>query len=377
MHRDHSTGMYRQRKNTEEEYAVKTTMHRSCPVGIPSLHFTGVAFAVALLCQPVLFSCRPFPDTRPDRNQDLVPPVFFGIRTTGPQSIELGFDEITTIVIPGLVISPDLGISSESLSGNPVRIETDPQEPGREYALEAEIRDDRGNSANIVVRFYGHNPDVPPVIINEFTTNGSDTHPDLVELRVMGSGNMTGVALCAGVRESHDSMFVFPSLHVNIGDYILVHFKPSGIDAEADETSRKDVSGGFDASPTAYDVWVKDGTGLSGNNGTISLYSSPTGMLLDGVLYSNRTSLSDSEYLGFGTIKTKQRALGLVNEGGWKTSGVTAAPEDGVNPDKSTATRSICRDKAGTDTDSKSDWHIVPTRGATFGCENSVAVYEG
>jgi hypothetical protein len=107
----------------------------------------------------------------------------------------------------------------------------------------------------------------------------------------------------------------------------------------------------------------------------ISLYSRPGGEILDGVLYSNRTSESDAQYRGFGSATVLARADELVSAGGWRVSGSQAAPEDALNPDGSTATRSICRSSDSTDTDSREDWHIVPTRGSTFGTDNSDEVY--
>ena len=65
----------------------------------------------------------------------------------------------------------------------------------------------------------------------------------------------------------------------------------------------------------------------------------------------------------------------IADEGGWTFSGALIAPEDCVNPDDSTATRSICRDSSFTDTDDKSDWHIVPTSSSTFGSINSDEIY--
>jgi hypothetical protein len=200
-------------------------------------------------------------------------------------------------------------------------------------------------------------------------------HPDLVELKVTKAGNMAGVVLFAGVKSNWDFRVFFPGLLVQQGDFLLVHFKPQGIASEVNETTAKDRSAGLDASPNAYDFWVGGGNGLSGNNGVLSLYSSPTGTIIDGVLYSNRTRDSDTLYLGFGAEKTMKRALALVQDSGWKSSEATVAPNDGVNPEKSTSTRSLCRDKRGSDTDTNSDWHIVPTKKSSFGSENSEEVY--
>jgi hypothetical protein len=93
------------------------------------------------------------------------------------------------------------------------------------------------------------------------------------------------------------------------------------------------------------------------------------------VLYSNRTSSSDEDYGGFGSSRMLARARELAAEGGWKTAAGSVAPEDGVNPEGSTATRSLCRSSGSADTDSAADWHIAPTRGSTFGAENSDESY--
>ncbi len=160
------------------------------------------------------------------------------------------------------------------------------------------------------------------------------------------------------------------------GVFILVHWKPSGDPAELNETEDMAASRGFDASDIAWDLWVADGRGLPGNNGVLSLYDRPGGICLDGVLYSNRTSQSDESYRGFGSVETLNRAEELVLDGGWKPAGARVSPEDAVSPEGSTGTRSICRQSSGADTDSAEDWHIVPTRKATFGAENSDEVYE-
>ena len=159
------------------------------------------------------------------------------------------------------------------------------------------------------------------------------------------------------------------------GDYVLIHFKPEGIAAEVNEVGDRAASGGKDASDTAWDYWVPGGNGLSGNNGVITVYSNPEGEMIDGVLYSNRTSSSDATYRGFGTKGTLHRAEGLHAQGGWTSTGDIVTPEDAVDPEDSTSTRSLNRQSDGTDTNSKLDWHIVPTRGATFGRANSDAVF--
>ena len=105
------------------------------------------------------------------------------------------------------------------------------------------------------------------------------------------------------------------------------------------------------------------------------MYEKPEGKLLDCVLYSNRTSSSDQKYRGFGSNRLMLCADELAAEGGWIAALEQIAPEDAVNPDDSTATRSICRSSSSNDTNSKIDWHITPTRGATFGEVNTDEVF--
>ena len=93
------------------------------------------------------------------------------------------------------------------------------------------------------------------------------------------------------------------------------------------------------------------------------------------MLYSNRTSQSDEGYRGFGSAEMETRAEEIVSAGGWKAAGPRVTPEDAVSPEGSTGTRSLCRSSVSMDTDQAEDWHIVPTRKATFGAENCDEVY--
>lgn len=324
-----------------------------------------------LLGAACLASCGPVADSRAGREVDLRPPVVEAVRTIGPAEISVEFDEEAGLVPGKVAILPDLPVSGVSGTGRQAVVRAAPQTPGRRYTLEAEAEDARGNTASFAAEFYGFNPRVARLLINEFTTRGSGNHPDLVELKVTAGGDMGGAVLYQGTPGSFDNRLVFPSFVVREGDFILVHFKPAGDPGEVDETSVKDASKGCDARDSAFDFWVAGGMGLSGNNGVLSLYERPGGKPMDGVLYSNRTATSDESYRGFGSEETLARAEELVRDGGWKAAGPRVTPEDAISPEGSTGTRSICRSSASEDTDSAEDWHIVPTRKATFGADNS------
>ncbi len=325
---------------------------------------------------PGLICCIPLRDNRGFLSNDLHPPVLLGSTSSGAGSITVFFNETPEAETGNFRITPALQILEiVSLETNLVIRHTGKQTAGTEYILEGIVSDEAGNSLGFITRFYGFNPRVPDMLINEFTTQGSSTHPDMVELYTLSEGNMAGVCLYQGVHTEWKERIIFPPLEIDAGEYILVHFKPQGIPEEIDEIESKDRSGGLDASPEAWDFWVDLGSGLSGNNGVLSLYACPGGRLIDGVIYSNRTSTSDEKYRGFGTSTMLFQAESFAEEGGWASSGDLITPEDCINPDDSTATRSMNRGSIPEDTDTKYDWHIVPTSTYSFGGINSDEVF--
>ena len=322
----------------------------------------------------LLAACGPLGDLREKLEPDLNPPALQGFRVA-QERLELSFDEPPICAPEDVRLPSPLELAGLSVEASRLLLSLAGQVPGQRYTVELTVADKRGNSLCLAVELYGYNPRSPRLLINEFTPRGSATHPDLVELKVMEPGDMAGLTLYQGTPCSWEARLVFPALAVQRGEFILVHCKPQGIPEELDETGSREQSGGLDASPTAYDFWIRDGTGLGGNNGVLSLYDRPGGSLLDGVLYSNRTSASDTQYLGFGSVENLARAEELVREGGWVAAGESVRPEDAVDPEESTATRSLCRSSSSADTDCAADWHTVPTRGSTFGAENSDEVY--
>lgn len=319
-------------------------------------------------------SCGPLPDSR-SRDVDLLPPQVQSVQACGPGEISISFDEDAGLCAEKTRITPPLAIKDVTGPSKNVILRSQEQAPGLLYTLEGEAQDAHGNSASFAAQFSGFNARVPRLLINEFTPRGSGNHPDLVELKALTSGNMGGIVFMAGTPGSHDARMVFPPFEVVAGSFIVIHLKPSGDVEEVDEMRDTTASKGFDASQAAFDFWLRDGRGIGGNNGVLTLYDRPGGACLDGILYSNRTVQSDERYAGFGTEEMRTRAEELVGIGAWKPAGDRVTPEDGVSPEGSTGTRSLCRSGSSNDSDRPDDWHIVPTRAASFGDDNSDEVY--
>ena len=286
----------------------------------------GVLFVVLFIL--VFSCCGPIPDYRGFASGDVYPPVFLGIAPVSPSELVINFDSKVALPEDAFKLVPHLGRHTAISQGSKVSIMLeDNQVPGRRYRLEGFVKDESGNSMSFITEFYGFNPTVPGVVINEFTTQGSGKHPDLVEFFITESGDMAGMAFYHGVREDFSTMYVFPQLKVRAGDYVLLHCKPQGIPEEIDESLSITESGGYDASDLAWDLWLKGGTGLSGNNGVISVYKNPGGEIADAVLYSSRTSESDSNYCGFGSASLLSQAQKLAELSAWSYSGEAISPK--------------------------------------------------
>ena len=338
-------------------------------------------FILIASCLLVPGACAPLPQLPFSVDADLSPPRIVTMDLDRQGALVLGFDEPCELLHDAVVAGDTLRnhVITTSWTGEQTNlvIGFDPlPEMGREHFVEAQVADGNGNSLRFVARFYGPNQLLPAMVINEFTTQGSGKHPDFVEIRVLTAGNLAGACLIEGIPGDWQSRFIFPDLGVEAGDYVVVHFKPQGLSTEVNETSDKTASLGYDASPTAWDFWVDSGDGLSANNGALLLCESPLGGAIDAVLYSNRTRESDDRYRGFGSPSVLGYADFLGESGAWRGE-EPLVPDDAINPEDSTATRSMCRSATSADTNTRLDWHIVPTRGLSPGLPNTDATYEG
>ncbi len=324
----------------------------------------------------IISSCGPLEDYRQFTDRDIQAPMFISMGTLDSRTLELQFSEELSPEPDYIFFDPAVEITTITVDKNEIQILfANDLEPGGLLKIEISVTDLSGNSLTLISDFYGFNSNLPDLIINEFTCQGSATNPDKVELKVLTDGNTAGICIYEGVDTEWAQRKVLPSIDVYADDYIIIHFKPSGTAEEIDETENTDTSGGLNVHPGAWDLWVEAGSGLSGNNGTITLFTNPRGSLIDGVLYSNRTSVSDEKYRGFGSTVMMNKADRLYELGGWNAEEDLIAPEDAINPEDSTATRSMCRESVYSDNNDTTDWHIVPTSTASFGETNSDLIY--
>jgi hypothetical protein len=322
-------------------------------------------------------SCNPVAEYQAVYTGDIDPPRFAGVEPVDATEVRLRFDEPVAVVADSVLLDGEpLEGGSLKIGGSILSLEPEvPFDPGAEYHLQGVFADEAGNSTSVATRFYGPNPGLPGLIINEFNPEGSSWNPDMIELIALEAGNVGGATLYEGSPSDWESRLVLPAVEVEAGAYILLHWKPEGIAQEVNELTRTDQSGGINAHDGAWDFWLGGGDGFTNTNGSLVLCAYPGGPMLDAVIFSTKRFDPEDRFRGFARSSILLRNEEIVSAGEWEIQGEVIVPEDAIDPEDSSATRSINRTPGAEDTNSPADWHIVPSSGATFGYENSTDRY--
>ena len=192
--------------------------------------------------------------------------------------------------------------------------------PGRDYRWTAEVRDTGGNLTSVSGRFYGPNDHPASLRLSEIRVAGSGKHTDFVELKVLTGGSLGGWTVDAFSGPESRQRTALPDIDASSGDFVVIHYKPTGDPAEKNESDSRETSGGSDTEPTAWDFWQTDGKGLSAVKGLVALRSRPDGPITDALLYSQHQG----------------EAADIADAAGWPD-------RQELDPDGCTATRTWCR----------------------------------
>ena len=308
-----------------------------------------IALAAAMLLA-VLLGCSHDPEPEEVFNilgaADNVSPALVSVQSVSGSTVRLEFSE------PVRVYGNSFEPLTARADGKFVYVGLNASlRPGTRSDVRGRVKDYSGNTTGFTIQVWGYNPDLPEILINEFTTKGTAKSPDRTELLVTGPGNINGMTLYNGVPDNFDSYVVFGDTDVDSGDMIVVWWTeelPAPVSAEG-----------------VVNICAGCGEGLPSNNGAIVLCSSPAmgADVLDAVVYSNFSA----SYDGYGTRSAKERATWVIESG--------ACKGDPLDSTASTATRSMSRLPDGRDSDSGNDWIITVTGGSTFGAVNSSEAY--
>ncbi len=274
---------------------------------------------------------------------DYTPPVLLQVYMKDEKTAVFVFDEDVVPLENSFSVSCEL-----SQSGNKVfAVLRQFLKPGNEQVISGSVSDKSGNTTRIKVNLCGYNSHPAVLLINEFTTKGTERQPDRTELAVLADGSTAGMVLYDGVPSDYRQSVKLPDLNVKKGDYIVVRWNESSVNTVSQDN--------------VYDINA-GGTGLSDNNGilVLALTSLLSSEVCDCVVYS---SMSSNQYDGFGTKAVYHRVQTALENSWWKG--------DAVLSSNSTSTRSMNRKTEETDTDGSDDWYVCTTGGSSFGSRNS------
>ena len=310
-----------------------------------------ILFAVALAVLTLLLGCSQDVTVSEVFNAfaavDDTAPVLLGAYSESSSTVRLDFSE------PVKLYGHYVGQYSAQSEGKSIYIVLPSTlEPGVTTRISGRVRDYAGNTCGFSIQVWGLNPRLPKILINEFTTKGTEKSPDRTELRILEDGNLNGMVLYGGVPDDWDVKYLFPDMNVRKDDLVVIWWT---------EELPQDV----ESKGGVINICASCSENLSSNNGTLVLCETPSigACIIDAVVYSNFSS----SYQGFGTKGALQRAQWVIECGAW--SG------DALDSTSSTATRSVCRFPDGRDSDSAGDWFITVTGGSTFGTDNTSEPY--
>ena len=317
-----------------------------------------IVIVVAVLCGllALMLAC-----SQPEQKASLVnvfldkdsqPPVLLSVSSVASSIVRIDFDE--QVRVYGDSFEPFVARAD----GKSVFVTLDSSlRAGEKASLKGRVQDYSGNTTGFSVGVWGYNPSIPDLVINEFTTKRDTRNPDRTELFAVTGGNLAGVTLYCGTPNDYDAKFMFPDCEVGKGDYIVVWWVKDDYPENLMDSAGHDFSAKSNKTP-------------SDNNGVLVLADSPSpgAAIMDAVVYSDFGESAD----GFGTAKARDRAVWVVSSGAWQG--------DAIDSTNSTATRSMARRKPNSsdavlDFDTRADWYVTCTKGATFGAPNTSEPY--
>lgn len=218
------------------------------------------------------------------------------------------------------------------------------------------VEDRNGNISSFILKLTGKNCNIPKLIINEISPNGTDTQPDRIEIIALSSGNTEGVYLADGSKGNEQYGFTLPSINMNRGDMLVIYWN----------SYVKEGSYNNKSSKTTYNIMAHSETGLTGANGVFVIYDTKAGdgEIIDAIIYSDFQS---SAHSGFGTARVEASANDIINNIQWIGSAVDSS--------KTTSTRTLSRWIGSQDSNTSNDFYTTITRGLSFGEANLSGEY--
>jgi hypothetical protein len=292
-------------------------------------------------------------------------PVFTSCKALSPTELQFRFSTPVTVVSLNFDRTVDVtAIESDDSSGKVVVFLNQALPEGVPVIADILVKDARGHTLNVLVPFTSRNTNVPSIQLTELRTEYSKPKVEFVEFKAISAGNLGALRLFIASNGIEEPVFIFPSVEVRAGEYIVVHLRSieEGLLNETDAS--RTTSSGTEASPDARDFWVPGAVKLLRKTDAVLLMDQDD-KILDAVL------LSDSADTAWAKSNLTDAAALLKAKSAWKGADDLLLPTDAVFTSSSTLTRTISRNETLADSNSAADWYITATSSATPGSPNS------
>ena len=149
--------------------------------------------------------------------RDSTPPVLLSWEMTSATTARLSFDEPVVITSSDFSVAGSAIIDSSVSMGSVTLTLAEPLDLGTSACLEGRVEDLARNSLRFSITLWAKNPNPATLLINEFTTKGTEANPDRVELVATSRGNLAGMTLYAGTAAHYATASSSPTAGLNGG----------------------------------------------------------------------------------------------------------------------------------------------------------------
>lgn len=250
------------------------------------------------LCAGVLFMAAPFSCKMTDEGvavsaTDKDAPKIVSFRGTQRSVLAIACDEPMTLTDVAFKTAGDgetfaqvTDIAYDESRQNAELTLDRPMEIGEKYALTGIVADANGNTLAFSLPFTGYNDHPACAMLTELRYGNSEktAKAEFAEFYVLAGGNLAGLELYGGYY-GEKTRYAFPAIEVGAGEYVTVHLRNYGGDADETGDALDLPSASLDASETARDLWVT-GTdvGYFTKNDVVALVNAVSGNIMDAVL---------------------------------------------------------------------------------------------
>ena len=296
--------------------------------------------------------------------------LFLNCKAISENEIEFEFSQ--PVAVKFINFEPVLSVASIE-SGSTVKVILEENlASGLEFTADLLAEDKEKNTINVLIPFRSRNNRMPSLVINELCTEYANTtsgkKPEFIEFKMKSDGNLGAmrVFILGNTNASQQTIYEFKPVEVKKDEYVTLHLRTVGDECIDEYGDSLDEAGGRDSSPTARDFWLPGNTKLIHKDATAVYILDQDDNILDAVMIS---STSDAwwkkDYLA-------DAANFLFQQGKWKSAdGKICSPADAVKSDKTTNTKTICRDETAENSNTAANWYTTVTSGGTPGRPNN------